>query len=159
MATGVVISPTFQPAMRSVIAITNDYPALITTGSLSVVGGIVTATPMVHDYHTGLVVQLRIPYGFGMPEIDNQFAPITVVNTTQFTIDIDTRTFRAFVIPALTYRLDPTSGWMLANYPYKSLCTSLAIVGIDVVTFPQVLTRSDTGYPAQNPLRNVLPIT
>lgn len=78
--------------MRNVFAITNNNPALVTT----TFDGI---NPGNHDYSTGLIVSLRIPDGFGMVQANNLYAPITVVNATQFTMAIDTTDFDPFVIP------------------------------------------------------------
>jgi hypothetical protein len=75
--------PTFQPASRTITAITNDFPALVTTA-------------IVHQFKTGTIVRLRVPSDFGMIQIsqadpDLMQGAITVVNPTQFTILIDTR--------------------------------------------------------------------
>lgn len=78
--------PVFQPALRIITAITNGFPAQVTT-SFS------------HQYKTGLIVRLRIPKGFGMYQADQLFAPITVTGLTTFTINIDTTRFDLFVVP------------------------------------------------------------
>lgn len=84
--------PTFQRAMRNILSITQSESALITT----TFDGI---NPGNHQYNTGLIVRLYVPYGFGMVRLNAMEAPITVVNDTQFTVPIDTTNFDAFVVP------------------------------------------------------------
>lgn len=79
-------SPTFQPAMRIVTAITNANPAAVTTS-------------FDHDYVTGTIVRLIIPDGFGMLQADGLFSDITVTGLDTFTIDIDTTKFDTFAVP------------------------------------------------------------
>lgn len=78
--------PIYFPAMRLISAITQAYPALVTT-------------TFAHDYATGLVVRLDVPQEYGMQEINKLVGTITVTSSTQFTIDIDTTQFQAFVVP------------------------------------------------------------
>jgi len=84
--------PTFQRAMRNILSITQSESALITT----TFDGI---NPGDHQYSTGLIVRLRVPYGFGMVQVDELYGPITVVSDTQFTMPIDTTDVDAFVVP------------------------------------------------------------
>jgi hypothetical protein len=72
--------------MRIITAITNANPALVTTS-------------FDNSYVTGTVIRIDIPVGFGMRQLNQQFAPITVINSTQFTIPIDTTNYDAFVVP------------------------------------------------------------
>jgi len=85
--------PTFQRAMRNILSITQDENALVTTTFDGV-------NPGVHQYSTGLIVRLYVPYGFGMVRANQLEGPITVINDTQFTVPIDTTNFDAFVVPA-----------------------------------------------------------
>jgi hypothetical protein len=85
--------PIFQRAMRNILTITQDENALVTTTFDGV-------NPGDHQYLTGLIVRLYVPYGFGMVQANQLYGPITVVNDTQFTIPIDTTNFDAFVVPA-----------------------------------------------------------
>ncbi len=80
--------PMFQPAMRIVIAVTNSFPALVTTS-------------FPHQYIDGLIARLVIPEGFGMVLEDplNE-GVVTVLNDTQFYLSIDTQFVEPFVIPA-----------------------------------------------------------
>lgn len=84
--------PTFQRAMRNILTITNAPEALVTT----TFDGI---NPGDHQYNSGLIVRLLVPYGFGMVQADQLSGPITVINSTQFTIPVDTTNFDAFVVP------------------------------------------------------------
>ena len=82
-----VENPTFQRAMRLISAITNNYPAQVTT-------------TFDHDYETGDIVRLNIPKWFGMTQADKLIGTITVTGTDAFTIDIDTTRFDVFAVPA-----------------------------------------------------------
>lgn len=84
-------NPPFKPALRFITALTNANPALVTTN-------------IPHLYITGQIVRLYIPEDFGMVQANQLFAPITVVNSTQFTIDIDTATFDIFSDPGNNLR-------------------------------------------------------
>lgn len=79
--------PTFQPAMRIITAITNDFPAQITTS-------------FAHDYLDGTIVRLIIPNGFGMTQANKLTGSIVVNSPTTFLVDIDTTFFDPFVVPA-----------------------------------------------------------
>lgn len=78
--------PVFKPAMRIITAITNDYPASITTS-------------FAHGYPTGIIVRVIVPLGYGMEEINEKFGSIIVTGDTTFSIDIDTRYFNVFASP------------------------------------------------------------
>lgn len=82
--------PTYQPAMRIITNITNDFPAQVTTS-------------FANQFLTGCIVRLYVPLGYGMLQANQLFGSITVVDDTNFTIDIDTRYFDAFTTP------DPSS--------------------------------------------------
>lgn len=79
-------SPEFQPAMRLISAITQSNPAVVTTS-------------FAHQYHTGLIVRLKVPVADGMQQIDNQQGTITVLDEVTFAIDIDAALFEPFAIP------------------------------------------------------------
>ena len=84
--------PMFQRAMRNILSITQEENALVTT----TFDGI---NPGNHQYSTGLIARLYVPEGFGMTQANELSGTITKVNDTQFTIDIDTTNFDAFVVP------------------------------------------------------------
>ena len=77
----------FQPSMRIITAITKANPASVTTS-------------FDHDYETGLIVRLYIPEYYGMPQINKKICSIIVTSSNTFTIDIDSTSFDAFVVPA-----------------------------------------------------------
>lgn len=78
--------PQFQPAMRVITAITNGFPAVVTTD-------------IDHNYQTGLVVRLDIPEEYGMQQANKLFGTITRIDATSFSIPIDTTSFDAFIVP------------------------------------------------------------
>jgi hypothetical protein len=77
-------APIFQPAMRVISAITQSNPAIVTT-------------TIDHLYKTGTIVRLDLPKTADMPQINQQFGPITVLSPTTFAIDIDSTNYDAFV--------------------------------------------------------------
>jgi hypothetical protein len=79
-------NPIFQPAMRIIAAITNSYPAMVTT-------------TFAHQYKTGTIVRLDIPPADGMQQISGNTYPIIVTGATTFTIPENTTNFDAFAIP------------------------------------------------------------
>ena len=89
--------PTYQPKMCGILSVTNANPALVTT----TLGGV---NPGDHQYIDGLIIRIDMAPGYGMGQINQQFAPIIVVNSTQFTIAIDTTMYDTFAFPA-TYPL------------------------------------------------------
>ena len=91
--------PTFQPAVRIISAITNDFPALVTT---TFAPGQVNSG---NQYESGIRIRLEIPRQYGMYEADQLFGQITVVDSNNFTIDIDTRYFTAFSVPVSPIRI------------------------------------------------------
>lgn len=96
MAILATLNPVFQPAMRIITSITNDYPALITTSFR-------------HQYATGMICRLNIPAGFGMQEANEKYGEIVVTGDTTFTIDIDTSAMDPYVVSG-TYPFSYQSG-------------------------------------------------
>lgn len=78
--------PSFQPAMRQITAISNSFPAVITTS-------------FNHNYYDGLIVRLDIPLNFGMQQVNGLFGVVTRIDATHFSLPIDTINFDPFVIP------------------------------------------------------------
>jgi hypothetical protein len=78
--------PTFQPSMRIIEAITNAFPALVTT-------------TFAHQYITGTIIRLDIPLGYGMQQANQQFGSIIVTSPTTFNISIDTTFYDPFITP------------------------------------------------------------
>ena len=90
-----VQQPSFQPAMRNILSITNSLPATIVTTFDG-------TNPGNNQYNTGLIVRLLIPLGFGMTQANQLEAPITVVNSSTFTMPLDTTYFDVFSVPAFS---------------------------------------------------------
>jgi hypothetical protein len=86
MAYAVLTQPTYQPAVRVIVAITQSFPALVTTS-------------FPHSYGVGMIVRLKVPNNFGMTQVNNLQGTIIATTDTTFNIDIDTSTFDPFVIP------------------------------------------------------------
>lgn len=82
------IDPIFQRSMRIIQAITNGFPAEVTT-------------TFRHQYLDGLIVRLNIPDGFGMQQANGKTGTVTVTGDTTFLIDIDTTNFDSFIIPTI----------------------------------------------------------
>ena len=113
-------NPPFKPSLRLVTGITNANPALVTTN-------------IDHLYASGQIVRLYVPSDFGMYQVNQMFAPITVVNSTQFTIDLDTSLFDVF------------------SNPGNNLRQTAMVVPIGEIT-------SDISSPFVNTLPNATPI-
>lgn len=79
-------NPMFQPAMRLIAAISNSDPATVTT-------------TFAHQYVTGTIVRLDVPFVDGMQQITGRVFPITVTGPTTFTIPEDTTNYDVFAIP------------------------------------------------------------
>jgi len=79
-------SPTYQPAMRVISAITQASPMVVTTS-------------FDHDYISGTIVRLTIPIGFGMEEANDLVGEITVTGTDTFTLPFDAQKFNIFASP------------------------------------------------------------
>lgn len=78
--------PTFQRAMRLVTNITQAEEAVVTTS-------------FAHQYETGDIVRLYVPKGWGMIQANKLQGEIIVINSTTFSISINTLLFDAFVTP------------------------------------------------------------
>lgn len=89
---GALQRPTFEPAVRDILSITQTNPAVVTTTFDG-------TTPGAHDYLTGLIVRLVIPPNYGMILLNQAQGTITVLSATTFSFPVDARNFDAFVIP------------------------------------------------------------
>lgn len=116
-------NPRFGPAANLITAITNAYPAQVTTQT-------------VNNYTTEMVVKLYVPPACGMEGVSDLQGAITVVDAYNFLIDIDTTMFTAFAIP-----VSPNPRW--------DICAQTIPVGDLSNTF-RGLVRNVTG-PQQSP--------
>jgi len=87
MAYQAIEFPTFQPSMRIIVAITNAFPASVTTS-------------FPHQYLNGTIVRLYIPKIYGMQQANELKGTILITGDTSFNIDIDTTFFDSFVVPS-----------------------------------------------------------
>lgn len=109
--------PAYQRAMRIVSAITNaTIPTVTTTVN--------------HQYETGDIVRFNIPPLFGMEQMGQQLATVTVTGDTTFLIDIDTTLYAPFIVP----------GSLPVHY-----------------TGPQVIPVGEQNYKLTSATQNVLP--
>ena len=111
-------NPIFQPAMRLISAITQANPAVVTT-------------TFAHQYITGTIVRLDIPFSDGMQQANGLFGPITVLSSTTFSITIDSTNFDPFAIP-------------MSPSPHVNTCAQVVPIG----EVNQILTAA---------VQNVLP--
>lgn len=79
----------FVPARKVISNITNAQRAVVTT-----------TEP--HNYLTGEYVRIHMPQTSGMVQIAQQYAPIEVIDETNFYINIDSRPYAPFVVPTPT---------------------------------------------------------
>lgn len=110
---GAISDPLMIPADRDIIAITQSFPAVITTN-------------IPHGYQDLWWIRLIVPQGFGMTVLNKRKFLITVLNDTQFSIDIDSTHFDAFVIPPYgLYPLSPKYGTPAQSIPIGEYATVL----------------------------------
>lgn len=88
--------PLYYPRRRTIASITQAFPA-----------NVLTTVP--HGYVNGQIVRFSIPAVSGMVQLDGLTGTVTVVDTNNFTVNIDTTAFTAF-----TY---PTAAQMPATFP------------------------------------------
>ena len=101
---GAITTPVYVPALRDIYAITNAFPALVTTAYTGGTAAVNGTMPGPHGYQSGLIVRLVIPPFFGMeaPQtINGSQGVITVVDANSFTISLDTTNWGTFVTPPL----------------------------------------------------------
>ncbi len=116
-------NPVFQPAMRIIAAITNSYPATVTT-------------TFAHQYKTGTIVRLDIPPACGMQQISGQTFPILVTGSTTFTIMADTTNFDPFAIPVSP---PPAVNTCAMVVPVGEVSATLLAATINVLNPQQVI--------------------
>lgn len=95
-------SPIYQPAMRQITAITQTNPVVVTTS-------------FDHDYFNGDVIRIVIPIDQGMRQLNHQYAAITVLSPTTFSMPIDATNFEALTIPANARQAPQTVSVGVAN--------------------------------------------
>jgi len=81
-----IASPTYLPVMRIVVGITNASSPTVTTS-------------IDHEYLSGEIVRLIVPFNWGMTQMNGKVGEITVLSPTTFSIDINSTDFDTFVVP------------------------------------------------------------
>jgi hypothetical protein len=76
----------FAPQVRYITSITQALQAVITTS-------------VAHEYVSGTIIRIYVPLPWGMQQINLKQAAITVINSTSFSVPIDSIMFDAFAIP------------------------------------------------------------
>lgn len=76
----------YTPFALGIIGITNEIAAEVDFG-------------MEHPYSPGEIVSFRVSKPYGMIELNNKQARVLAITDTTITVEIDTRTFNAFVYP------------------------------------------------------------
>ena len=109
-------SPVYQPAMRLIAAISNSFPATVTTS-------------FNHNYVSGTIVRLDIPPANGMAPLNGELFPITVTSNTTFTIPVDTTNLGAFTIPMVPYYINTAAQVV----PVGEVSSTLAAATVNIL--------------------------
>ncbi len=80
------------PSSINIISITNAYPMVATIS--------VDPVTEANTYISGQVVRLTVPYSYGMFQADGLLGKILDVSGSNLSLDIDSRQFDIFSIPA-----------------------------------------------------------
>lgn len=92
--------------------ITRSFPMIVTTTLVNT-----APNPRVNTYQVGMNVKLYVPITFGMYQADNLIGTILAINGNDFTLNLDSTLFDAFVIPS-SFGESPPS---LSPYGSKNL--------------------------------------
>lgn len=88
------LPPVIQiPSALTITAITQTSPMVVTTA-------IGNSTTEANTYIVGMAVRLFVPITYGMFQANNKVGTITNVNGNQFTLNLDSSQFDAFVAPS-----------------------------------------------------------
>jgi len=90
-----VVDPTFNPSLSAITVITSIFSAI--RGNITQID---TQSP--HTFVLGQIVKFLIPIDYGMPQINGEVATVigVAINPNQFFVNIDSRSFEPFVVPA-----------------------------------------------------------
>lgn len=114
--------PVYKPAMRIVSSISNSNPCVV-------------STTFGHGYVSGTIVRIDIPSGFGMYQINQQYAPITVTSPTTFTMPIDTTEYDVFSIPLNPFLSPPISDQQAQAVPIGEINSILTAAVTNVLPY------------------------
>jgi hypothetical protein len=112
--------PVIQPAMRLIAAITNSNPCVVTT-------------TFAHQYVSETIIRFDIPTACGMPQINQLFGPLTVIDSVTFSVPIDTTTFSPFSVPT---GLGPNINICAQSVPIAENNDTLAAAVRNVLPYP-----------------------
>lgn len=90
-----VTDPAYVPQMENIASITLGYPTIVETTEDN-------------GYLDGCIIRLVIPPAWGIPQINGQYAPITVISSTEFSMDIDSTFFDPLVAPSSPVQVPQT---------------------------------------------------
>lgn len=80
------------PSTLEITAITQAYPAVATVS--------VDDETASNTYQQGQLVKLTIPFGYGMQQANGLVVKVIGVSDSEVTLEMDTRAFDAFSVPA-----------------------------------------------------------
>jgi hypothetical protein len=136
-------SPRYYPSSRRITAITAGVTTII-------------ALNVTHGYTVGQVVRIKVPFGYGMTQIDGKLGTITAIGaaiggcTNTITVNIDSSAYTAFAFPtsatAATYDIPQvTPVGEAASGVYANLLddatTNQSITGIIIGTGVQTTAK------------------
>lgn len=88
------LKPVIQiPSSLEITAITQALPMVVTVA-------IENATTEANTYIVGMAIKLFIPYTYKMYQANNLVGTIMAINGSQFTLNLDSTQFDAFVVPS-----------------------------------------------------------
>ena len=114
--------PVFKPAMRIISSITNSNRCIVTT-------------TFDHGYVSGTIVRIDIPSGFGMYQINQQYAPIEVLSSTTFEMPINTSEYDVFTIPTNPFLTPATSDQQAQAVPIGEINSILTAAVTNVLPY------------------------
>lgn len=82
------------PSSLVITAITKSFPMVVTC--------VVNSVTEANTYIPGMLVRFTVPSSYGMQQIDGVIANIMSVSALNFTFNIDSTRFDAFIVPAIT---------------------------------------------------------
>ncbi len=89
-----LLPPVIQiPSSLAITAITQALPMVITVS-------IANATTEANTYIVGMAVRLMVPQSYKMFQANNLVGTIIAINGNQFTLNLDSSQFDAFVVPS-----------------------------------------------------------
>lgn len=82
------------PSALDITAITQSYPMVVTC--------VLNTVTEANTYIPGMLVKLQVPSSYGMYQANNLTGQIVAVSGLNFTLNLDSSQFDAFVVPSIT---------------------------------------------------------